>query len=490
MKIRRFFWENMGVRQTIFKNTFWLGLAEVITQLLKLALIVYAARILGAEAYGKFSFALSFVVLFVVFAELGLPDIITREFAKNKDSEKEYSSIVFLKIFLSAGVFILMYLSSFLITQEAAIRRSIWLLAVFILITSFLNIFYAFFRARQKMEYEAVFKIIQYILLTIFSLGVLFTIPSIVRLSFAYFIANIAVFMMVLAFFHFFIQRVHFQYDIAIWKKFMHFSWPLILGFSIGWIYVPVSSVMLGYFGYHIENGWYNAAYKIIGAFAISAMLISKSFFPVLSSFSESSKEKIQKIWNYQKEVMMIFAFPLVVGGIVLAPKIITFFYDASFAPSVQAFQWLTVVFATDLLYYPYASALIIFGREKRGFTLIIIGLIVNIALSLILMSNYRLSGIVAANVISSVIVFLLAVFSVMRHTPISPINPKLFKTLAVVAFSNVVMYAVISLPLVYNLNLVVVIIIGMVVYFSILMVCYGIMNKDIYYRFMNILNK
>lgn len=481
--ISRFFWKNMGVRQTIFKNTFWLAFAEIVVQLLKLGLIVYAARVLGAEAYGRFSFALSFVVLFVVFAEFGLPDIITREFSQNPASEKEYPSIISLKIFLSAGVFLLMWASSFFVTQEADIRRSIWFLGIFILITSFLNVFYAFFRARQKMEYEAIFKIAQYGIVTGFSLLVLWIVPSIENLSLAYCAANAIIFAMVLAFFHFFIQRFYLNYHIHLWKKFIHFSWPLILGFSIGWIYVPISSVMLGYFGYHMENGWYNAAYKIVGALAISAVLISKSFFPVLSNFSKQPKEKIQKIWNYQKEIMMMCAFPLAAGSVALAPKIIGFFYDASFAPAVQVFSWLSIVFAIDLLYYPYVSALIVFGREKIGFIFIVIGLVVNSVLGLVLMQKYALGGVVAANIMGSAIVFFLAVVAVMRRTPISPVNSKLLKTLGAVIFSSAAMYAIITFSPIYALSLPVVIIIGVAVYSSILVVCYCLLYQSVYYR-------
>lgn len=487
MNIKSFLLENIGTRQTIFKNTFWLTLAEVVIQLLKLVLIIYTARILGVQEYGKFSFALSFVCLFVMFAELGLPDIITREFSYDKQTEKEYPSIISFKFFLSIGTFILMYISSFFITQEVSIRKSIWLLAIFILITSFLNIFYAFFRARQKMEYESAFKIIQYVILTALSFAILFTIPLIENVSFAYAVANVLVLLIVLVFFNFFIQPIKIRYDKGVWKKFANFSWPLILGVSIGWIYVPVSSVLLGYFGYNIENGWYSAAYKIIGATVLSATLISRSFFPALTTVSKESKERIQKIWNYQKELMMIFAFPLVVGGVVLAPKIIGFFYDISFSPSILVFKWLALVFAIDFLYYPYACALIIFGQEKRNFILIVIGLVINIVLNFIAIPKYGLQGVVISNLASSLVVLLLSVFVVMRYTPISPLNFKLGKTLFSVSLASLAMFIIISMPMVYNFNLLVVIMIGMVMYFLIFGIFYWFFNRNIYESFKNI---
>ena len=78
---RAFFLKNLSTKQTIAKNTFWLAVAEGITRFLKLFLIIYVARILGATEYGKFTFALAFVSLFAIFSDLGLSQITTREFA-------------------------------------------------------------------------------------------------------------------------------------------------------------------------------------------------------------------------------------------------------------------------------------------------------------------------------------------------------------------------------------------------------------------------
>ena len=77
MKIRNFadvktlLFDNQTVKQTIFKNTFWLATAIGASKFLKFILFIYVARILGATEYGKFTFALAFVGLFVIFSDLG-----------------------------------------------------------------------------------------------------------------------------------------------------------------------------------------------------------------------------------------------------------------------------------------------------------------------------------------------------------------------------------------------------------------------------------
>ncbi len=137
MNIKTLLFENVGIKQTIFKNTLWLAVAEVISRLLGAVLIIYVARILGTTGFGKFSFALSFVSMFVILSDFGLSDITGREFSKNKENEKEYSSVLSLKILLSAGALILMLIGSFFITPDPAIQKIVWILSIFILISNF-----------------------------------------------------------------------------------------------------------------------------------------------------------------------------------------------------------------------------------------------------------------------------------------------------------------------------------------------------------------
>jgi len=102
-----FLLKNLGEKQTVAKNTFWLGVAEGVTRFLKLFLIIYVARILGATEYGKFTFALAFVSLFAIFSDFGISTIATREIAREKEKEKEFPSFLSLKLVLSIGTLLL-----------------------------------------------------------------------------------------------------------------------------------------------------------------------------------------------------------------------------------------------------------------------------------------------------------------------------------------------------------------------------------------------
>lgn len=472
-----FFLKNSGIKQTIAKNTFWLTAAEGITRFLKLFLIIYVARILGATEYGKFTFALAFVSLFAIFSDFGISQITTRELAREKEKEREFSNILSLKLILSIGALILICLGSFFITSDPVIRGIIWILGIYIIVSSFSEIIYAFLRARQKMEYEAWAKILQAVVVTGAGFFVLFNFPSVQNLSLAYLLAALIALIFILVFFHFKICRLKVSFNKNIWRNILIMSWPLALGGIFATIYSNTDSVMMGYFGQIIQVGWYNAAYRIIGATLIPVGLASISFFPVFSKLFKESKEKLQKAWNYYMQLMILLAVPIIVGGITLAPKIIDFIYDSSYFPSILAFQILVVMAGITFLCNPFNQALIISNQQKRLFWITLSGAILNVGLNLILIPKYSLYGAAFATVATLFLIFFLLFKFTLKFTPIKPFNLKFLFSFLGAGFSSIVMYFVISQKIIYNLDVVFSILIGAVIYLICYFTCSKILN-------------
>jgi O-antigen/teichoic acid export membrane protein len=476
--IKSFLLDNKTIKQTIFKNTFWLAVAEGITQFLKLILMIYVARILGATEYGKFTFALAFISLFSVFSDFGLFWIITREFSSGKERKEEFSAILSLKILLSLGALALIIVSSFLVTPDQIIRKIIWILAVYIIIDGFSGIIWAALRARQKMEYEAWGKITQALIGTAVGFFVLFNFPSVENLSYSYLLAAFLAFIFILFLFQLKIFHLNISWDRKIWKKFLGLSWPLAFTAIFTLIYTSIDSIMMGYWGQITETGWYNAAYNIVNATLAPMALISISFFPVLSKAFKESKEKLQNIWDYQMKLMIILAIPLVIGGIVLAPKIIDFIYDPSFAPSIFAFQILIIVAGFIYLSEPFYRVLIASDQQKKIIFITLVGAMVNIILNFILIPRYSLYGAAIAAVTTYAILLFLFIRFTKKFTFFSPFNFGLLKVLIFTSLATLIMYFVISYYCFYNLHVLLVILLGGTVYFTSFMILKKLLRK------------
>ena len=77
MDLKKILLNNSSPRQTIIKNIFWLFSGQTIGRLLRALLLIYAARLLGAESWGAFSYALSIAAFLSIFADLGINGIMT-----------------------------------------------------------------------------------------------------------------------------------------------------------------------------------------------------------------------------------------------------------------------------------------------------------------------------------------------------------------------------------------------------------------------------
>lgn len=467
--IKELLFNNKSARQTIVKNTFWLGFGTALNKILSLVLIVYAARVLGAEEYGKFAFALAFIYLFVVFFDFGLSPIITREFAREKEKREDFYSIISLKVLLALGTLALILLGSFLTVPEKDIQSMILILSLFLIANSFWGMFNSFFHARQKMEYEALFDFLQ--VLMIFGLGlfILFNYPSSENLSYAYFLSASVTLVFVSIFFHFKIFPLKINFNLSVWKKFLTMSWPLALIGLFGVIYGYIDSVMLGYWKMFAETGWYNAAQRIVMAGLIPMGFIGASFYPALSKFSIESREKFQKAWDAEMEIMILLAFPLMVGGMVLAPQIIHAFYPLEFTPSILALQILVLTLGPIFLYRPFYDAMIVLNQQTKTFWITVFGALANVVLNLLLIPKYSLYGAAIATVTTNALVLGLVVFYAVRFTFLRVPFLRTSLTFLAAGAGSGLMYLAIKQPLVYNLNVFISVLAGAAVYFIVI---------------------
>lgn len=468
--IKNLLLNNKSEKQKIFKNTLWLGLGTSLNKILSLALIIFAAQVLGAEEYGKFSFALSFIYLFIVLFDFGLSPIITREFARGKEKKEEFYSIISLKILLSLGTLTMILLGSFLTISEKDIRMTILILALFLAINSFWSMFNSFFHARQKMEYEAIFDALQ--VLIIFGLGffILFNYPSSENLSYAYFVSASVTLVFVSIFFHFKIFPLKINFNFSVWRKFLTMSWSLALIGLFGVIYGYIDSVMLGYWKMFAENGWYNAAQRIIIASLLPMGFIGASFYPALSKFSHESKEKFQKAWDAEVEIMILLAFPLIVGGIVLAPQIIYAFYPFEFTPSILVLQILILTVGPIFLYRPFYDAMIVLNQQIKTFWVTVAGAIVNVILNFILIPKYSLYGAAVATVITNFLILGIIMYFTKKFTFIQFPILRFFSNFLAAGVSCALMYFVLRKLLIYSTNIFLLVVLGTAVYFIVLL--------------------
>jgi len=124
--------------------------------------MIYLARRLGSLNFGKFTFANSFVYLFLILADLGITTLVVREVARNRDGGPQYvGNIATLKVILSVVTFIVILVASNIMQVPDDTKVVVYLISACLILENIGGFFGAVFQAYEKMSYIAIIEITQ-----------------------------------------------------------------------------------------------------------------------------------------------------------------------------------------------------------------------------------------------------------------------------------------------------------------------------------------
>jgi len=480
-KIKSFLFENKGAKQTVFKNTFWSGFAEAINKLIKLFLIIFIARLINADEYGKFNFAMSFAGMFGIIADLGVSSIIAREFAKDRENERYFSELFTLKFILASISLVACVVVSIFSGFPLLVNKIIWVWALINFTNAVFYLVPLVLHARQRAEYGSLLSILQTISTAAFVYFLISRTPGSFSLAIAYFLGS---FIPLAAFAWVFSRRVYsfwFKIDFNLWRKYLEMSWPLAILAFFSTIYTSTDTIILGYFKLFDQVGYYNAALKIMTVITIPAGIISSSFFPMLCKKIGEGASELQKIWNLQISCLIVLILPIFAGGYFLAPKIIDYVYYQGYAQSVEGLRILLFVVLIIVFSQPFTQMLTILDRQKKLLVVSAITAILNIPLDyyLIIKTGYRYTGAAWATVITMAAAIILFYFFVKQEKNfIEPVNGAIVLVFLSSLVSSLLMILILKIPWIYSLNIFLIIFVGAIFYSVILFIQILLLSK------------
>lgn len=405
ISLKKTLFENITVKQTIFKNTFWLMLAEGISKGLMFFLTILIARYLGAEGYGVFSFVFAFVALFAVIADFGLSTLTIREVARDKSLAKKYiDNIAVIKLILGVITFILIIIAAQFLNKTPEVRTLIYLAGIWIIIQNFTQFFQSIFRAFEKMQYEALSKIIYSCLLfgiAFFAIWQNLEIKAIIQ---SYIYASLIAFIFTLILIRKNFTKFWTKIDFDFWKGLLKEAWPFLLSSIFFMVYFKIDTVMLGMLSTNKEVGIYNAAYIIYAGIFILPEIITISFFPKMSETYKKNREIFKKIFFNFRNTLIILSLPLFALLFFWNNLIINFFYNQEYQGSILILKILSIILLFRLFTYSYGWFLTSTDEQKQKVKSQGICALVNIILNYFLIIKYHAIGAAVATLITELV--------------------------------------------------------------------------------------
>lgn len=395
-KIKSLLFKNTSTRQTIAKNTFWLTVSNFGGRLVRAVIIIYAARVLGANGWGVFSYAITLIAFLTLFSDVGISPILNREISRTDDPAKRsriLSTSFFLKIFLlGICVLIVIFIAPRLSTVSGA--NAILPLISLVLIFDTLREFgFTICRALEKMEWDAGLFLLTNLAIVVFGFVFLYIAPTVKSFTYGYVVGTgigaVAMFYVLRKNFAGLIK--HFSGGLI--KPILTSAWPFAIAGVLGMLLTNTDILLVGWMRSVEEVGFLSAVNRIIQLLYLVPSVLAVSLLPTFARLAGKDNAKMRRAMERAVSIILLAGIPLAIGGFILGVPIIKTIFGDAYAPGIAAFKILSLTLPLGFLGTILSYAIFAFDQQRKLIVFSTIGGVLNVVLDLLLIPPFGITG-------------------------------------------------------------------------------------------------
>jgi O-antigen/teichoic acid export membrane protein len=405
----------MQTIKDIVRNSGFLFLSGVATNILSFFALLYIARYLGPENYGLYTFVFAFIYFFSFIPDMGVHQILVREAAKEPEKAgKLIGNGVIMQISLSLVALFLAIVLINIINFPQSTRNALYVASLGLLISG-IGAYGIIYEAKLRMEYSLLFNLANraVLLLLIFLAisnhwGLNFLILASVSATLTH---NLLMMLFAKK-----LVKVSFDIDIPLMKQLLKEAIPIAIASVFTIIYFRIDIVMLSFLRGDTEVGFYSAAYRLTDALVFLPTVLTTSTFPLMSKYYKDSVDSFN--FAYTRTFKYLFATGLLIAILVTfaSDKIIHIVYGPEYQSSAIALQiliWTTaIMFITTLI----GTTCISSGNQQIVSQRAIIAALLNVILNLILIPWIGYTGAAIATVLSTFVAMMFGLFWINKN--------------------------------------------------------------------------
>ena len=398
-----------------FENMGWLMISQIITSVCAFIWTILTAWYLGPSDYGVFGTAVSFSVLFVVLADLGVTTYLVRSISTDMENEPKYlNNAISLKLFLSIIYLVAVLIALMILGWDNYVFIICMLFAFESTIKSFHGVIYSSFQAHEQMKYQAITNTILNVLTLFFIFLVTFTNFGLYGITAAYILANVVG----LIYAYLALRRnviiPHFSFDPGFYKFLIKAGLPFALTGLFYTIYYSIDIVMITHFSTTYNTGLYNSAYKLINVLTLFYSIYTAVVFPVMSKLFQGEKDMLQLGFVKSIKYLSLVTIPIAVFTWFYGYDIIGI-YGAEFIEAGGVIKIL--IWTVCFLFINGACSMVLnASHEEYSVTKIYsIAAVFNVVLNMILIPKYSVYGASVATVLSEILILVLEMWMIKK---------------------------------------------------------------------------
>jgi O-antigen/teichoic acid export membrane protein len=339
---------------------------KIISTFLGLIAISLLTHYLGAERFGWYTTAITFLQFAGILIDFGLIPVTAQMLGSGKYDETKLLQNLLGFRFVSALIFfVLTPIIALLFPYPTEIKIAIALLSISFLAIAMNQIFTGYYQRELAMHIPALGElggriilvagllIGKYYEIDFISLMGVVTLASVVYTGIMWLAAA---------------QRTRptMAYDKIIWKSIAHTMWPVAISIVFNVVYLKGDTILLSLFRSQTEVGLYGAAYRVIDILAQTAMLMMGIVLPILAaSFARKNVMEFKERYQHSFDLMMAIAIPITCGTGILSDQIIQVIAPPEFAPAGMMLRLLSIAVLGVYIGAVFGHTAVAIGEQK-----------------------------------------------------------------------------------------------------------------------------
>ena len=420
----------MSLSKKVFSNFALQIISRTIALLAGTLIISLMMRYLGPRHYGYYSISIAFLQVFGIIADFGLYLISLRYLgeaeslpSKEKESRISYlmGNIFSLRLFSAfifyGGAFAL----SFLFPYPQIVKVAIGILSAslfFCTLVQTLSAFYQKMLATQSIFWgEVLGKII-----TLFLMLFLISRQASFYLILAPFVFGNLVNFLILFFKAKAWISLRFRFDLIFWKKILKKCWPIGLAIIFNVFYFKADTLILSFYYPAKEVGYYGGAYRVLEVLITIPPLFLGLVLPRLTqAWASHNLEKLKELFQKSFDFLVMLAWPLILGTVILGKKIMILIGGPQFGPAGDILR--IVIIGCGILFVGelFKQLAVSLGQQKKILPFYLTTALFSLIGYFIFIPLYSYWGAALMTILSEFLMFFFAFFLFYRLTKILP---------------------------------------------------------------------
>jgi len=423
--------------------------------------VILLARQGGPHELGVFQFGLTLSQMFGFAIGLGLPNLLTREVARDPGHSRDWVGLgVFVALSAGTLVTILLTVGMRFSGRPHEMVVAVSLAAVALCFDTAGRLEFAAFEGWERMWLEAGATCLQEASFVVGTVAMLVTGHGAAGVMLAYVLSRVlgAVTGWVIASWHLH-GPVAPRPPLGFLRRTLRRTVPFALDDALSLTYIRIDAVLLGFIKGADAVGLYQSATNLVLYLNILARMLNTALYPRMSK-AWPDPARLGRWRDLSLRTLGLISVPAMVGSLLLAHQIFRLIYTSKFDAAVVTYQVLALVIAIRMLGHTLGTSITAANRQTARTIVVGAAAFTNIALNLYVIPRWSYLGAVIATALTESGVFIAYVILARRF-----INPsKLVEAVALPAMACVPMAAVV-LTLRSNVNLLVTIGAGAVTY-------------------------